>query len=96
MSQKFPDPHPSRSTSFEVKDQSLFIAWGGGGAAGVGGSHKFIIPHTPPPSRSISFEARDQLLFTARVENRGDWGLTKIQNPPENGEMENLRFYFVM
>ena len=34
---KFPDPHPSRSTSFEVKDQSLFIAWGGGGGAeGVG------------------------------------------------------------
>ena len=29
-SQKFPDPHPSRSTSCEVKDQSLFIAWGGG------------------------------------------------------------------
>ena len=27
---KFPDPHPSRSTSFEVKDQSLFIAGGGG------------------------------------------------------------------
>ena len=35
---KFPDPHPSRSTSFEIKDQSLFIAWGGGGK-GVLGDH---------------------------------------------------------
>ena len=35
-SQKFPDPHPSRSTSFEVKDQSLFIAWGGGGQRELG------------------------------------------------------------
>ena len=33
---KFSDPHPSRSTSFEVKDQSLFIAWGGGGRGSWG------------------------------------------------------------
>ena len=76
-SQKFPDPHPSRSTSFEVKDQSLFIAWGGGGR-GSWGITLIHNPPNPPPSRSISFEVKDQSLFTARAENRGDWGLTKI------------------
>ena len=33
---KFSDPHPTRSTSFEVKDQSLFIAWGGGAQRALG------------------------------------------------------------